>query len=106
MDVTLEKFINWVPKGQNGIKDIPPISQAKGQRINAAAGQLRDRLQTIFIFFRLWVTPQPVFCLREEKNHMLEAFQSLEAQLYPIVCSINVTLSSYILVFLLIGVGL
>ena len=37
---------------------------------------------------------------------MLEAFQSLEAWLYPIVCNINVTLSSYILVFLLIGVGL
>ena len=37
---------------------------------------------------------------------MLEAFQELEAWLYPIVCNINVTLSSYILVFLLIGVGL
>ena len=37
---------------------------------------------------------------------MLEAFQALEAWLYPIVCNINVTLSSYILVFLLIGVGL
>ena len=37
---------------------------------------------------------------------MLEAFQALEAWLYPIVCDINVTLSSYILVFLLIGVGL
>ena len=37
---------------------------------------------------------------------MLEAFQALEAWLYPVVCNINVTLSSYILVFLLIGVGL
>ena len=37
---------------------------------------------------------------------MLEAFQALEAWLYPIICDINVTLSSYILVFLLIGVGL
>ena len=37
---------------------------------------------------------------------MLEALQSLEDWLYPIVCDINVTLSSYILVFLLIGVGL
>lgn len=37
---------------------------------------------------------------------MLEAFQALEAWLNPIVCNINVTLSSYILVFLLIGVGL
>ena len=37
---------------------------------------------------------------------MLEALQALEAKLYPIVCNINVTLSSYILVFLLIGVGL
>lgn len=32
--------------------------------------------------------------------------QALEEWLYPIVCEINVTLSSYILVFLLIGVGL
>ena len=37
---------------------------------------------------------------------MLEAFQALEAWLYHVVCNINVTLSSYILVFLLIGVGL
>ncbi|MBM6723196.1 MULTISPECIES: alanine/glycine:cation symporter family protein [Oscillospiraceae] len=37
---------------------------------------------------------------------MLEAMQALEEWLYPIVCEINVTLSSYILVFLLIGVGL
>ena len=37
---------------------------------------------------------------------MLEAMQALEKWLYPIVCEINVTLSSYILVFLLIGVGL
>ena len=37
---------------------------------------------------------------------MLETFQALEAWLYPIVCDINVTLSSYILVILLIGVGL
>lgn len=37
---------------------------------------------------------------------MSEALQSLEAWLYPIVCDINITLSSYILVFLLIGVGL
>ena len=37
---------------------------------------------------------------------MLEALQALEDWLYPIVCNINVTLSSYILVFLLIGVGL
>ena len=37
---------------------------------------------------------------------MLEAMQALEEWLYPIVYEINVTLSSYILVFLLIGVGL
>lgn len=37
---------------------------------------------------------------------MMETLQALEAWLYPIVCKINVTLSSYILVFLLIGVGL
>lgn len=37
---------------------------------------------------------------------MMEALQALEAWLYPYVCDINVTLSSYILVFLLIGVGL
>ena len=37
---------------------------------------------------------------------MMEALQALEAWLYPHVCNINVTLSSYILVFLLIGVGL
>ena len=36
----------------------------------------------------------------------MEALQALEAWLYPHVCNINVTLSSYILVFLLIGVGL
>ena len=36
----------------------------------------------------------------------MEALQALEAWLYPHVCDINVTLSSYILVFLLIGVGL
>ena len=33
-------------------------------------------------------------------------FEAIEATLYPIVCSINEYLSSYILVFLLIGVGL
>ena len=32
--------------------------------------------------------------------------ESLEAALYPIVVNINTHLSSYILVFLLIGVGL
>ena len=37
---------------------------------------------------------------------MSEALQSLEAALYPIVVNINTYLSSYILVFLLIGVGL
>ena len=37
---------------------------------------------------------------------MSEALQSLEATLYPIVVNINTYLSSYILVFLLIGVGL
>ena len=33
-------------------------------------------------------------------------FETLESVLYPIVCDINTYLSSYILVFLLIGVGL
>ncbi len=33
-------------------------------------------------------------------------FEAIEATLYPIVCSINEYLSSYILVFLLLGVGL
>ena len=37
---------------------------------------------------------------------MMEALQALEAWLYPYVCDINVTLSSYILVVLLVGVGL
>ena len=37
---------------------------------------------------------------------MSEALQSLEAALYPVVVNINTYLSSYILVFLLIGVGL
>lgn len=37
---------------------------------------------------------------------MSQALQSLEAALYPIVVNINTYLSSYILVFLLIGVGL
>ena len=37
---------------------------------------------------------------------MSEALQSLETALYPIVVNINTYLSSYILVFLLIGVGL
>ena len=36
----------------------------------------------------------------------MSMFASLEAVLYPIVCHINDYLSSYILVFLLIGVGL
>ena len=33
-------------------------------------------------------------------------FESIESNLYPIVCNINTYLSNYILVFLLIGVGL
>ena len=33
-------------------------------------------------------------------------FESFEEKLYPIVCNINNYLSSYILVFLLIAVGL
>ena len=37
---------------------------------------------------------------------MLNALQTLEDRLYPIVYNIDATLSSYILVFLLIGVGL
>ncbi|SFO94807.1 alanine or glycine:cation symporter, AGCS family [Oscillibacter sp. PC13] len=37
---------------------------------------------------------------------MLETFNSLESALYPVVCNINNYLSSYILVFLLIAVGL
>lgn len=37
---------------------------------------------------------------------MLEAWQSVEAALFPIVSNINAYLSNYILVFLLIGVGL
>ena len=37
---------------------------------------------------------------------MLEAIQSLEAALLPIVVNINTYLSNYILVFLLVGVGL
>ena len=37
---------------------------------------------------------------------MLEAIQSVEAALYPIVCDINTYLSNYVLVFLLVGVGL
>ena len=37
---------------------------------------------------------------------MGELLENLEAVLYPIVCSINTYLSSYILVVLLIGVGL
>jgi AGCS family alanine or glycine:cation symporter len=37
---------------------------------------------------------------------MLETLNSLESALYPVVCNINNYLSSYILVFLLIAVGL
>jgi len=44
-----------------------------------------------------------LFPQRGEESSMLE---SLEAVLYPIVCNINNYLSSYILVFLLIAVGL
>ena len=45
----------------------------------------------------------PFFVPKERENTMLE---SLEATLYPIVVNINNYLSSYILVFLLIAVGL
>lgn len=47
--------------------------------------------------------PGPFFVPKERENTMLE---SLEATLYPIVVNINNYLSSYILVFLLIAVGL
>ena len=42
----------------------------------------------------------------QEGNNIMAAFmESLEAALYPVVCDINTYLSSYILVFLLIAVG-
>ena len=47
-----------------------------------------------------------VFYFQEGEKAMSEVIASVEEVLYPIVANINVYLSNYILVFLLIGVGL
>lgn len=106
MNVTLEKLMNWVPKGQNGAVARRQSLRQKDRGWTPLRTVVSARLRVMFIFAGRGWTHGLFFALKEERRRMLEAFQALEAWLYPIVCNINVTLSSYILVFLLIGVGL
>ena len=98
--------MNWVPKGQNGAVTRRQSLRQKDREWTPLRTVVSARLRVMFIFSGRGWTHGLFFVLKEERGRMLEAFQALEAWLYPVVCNINVTLSSYILVFLLIGVGL
>ena len=95
MDVTLEKLDDRVPKVQDGSGDASAnLSGKRTETMNCPAAVQERTAEP---------APRSVFVPKERENTMLE---SLEATLYPIVVNINNYLSSYILVFLLIAVGL
>ena len=108
MDVTLEKLDDRVPKVQDGSGDASAnLSGKRTETMNCLAA-VQERTAAREFFLALCdgprsLLPGPFFVPKERENTMLE---SLEATLYPIVVNINNYLSSYILVFLLIAVGL
>ena len=108
MDVTLEKLDDRVPKVQDGSGDaFANLSGKRTETMNCLAA-VQERTAAREFFLALCdgprsLLPGPFFVPKERENTMLE---SLEATLYPIVVNINNYLSSYILVFLLIAVGL
>ena len=108
MDVTLEKLDDRVPKVQDGSGDASAnLSGKRTETMNCPAA-VQERTAAREFFLALCdgprsLLPGPFFVPKERENTMLE---SLEATLYPIVVNINNYLSSYILVFLLIAVGL
>ena len=107
MDVALENPIcKWVPKVQDRLDC--RISQVKG-RSNVYIDKRRCVVHLVVcIYIIVFSTEQLIyhlfrFFMFEGRENML---QSIEAALYPVVVSMNNYLSSYILIFLLIGVGL
>lgn len=108
MDVTLEKLDDRVPKVQDGSGDASAnLSGKRTETMNCPAA-VQERTAAREFFLALCDGPRSLlhglfFVPKERENTMLE---SLEATLYPIVVNINNYLSSYILVFLLIAVGL
>ena len=108
VDVTLEKLDDRVPKVQDGSGDaFANLSGKRTETMNCLAA-VQERTASREFFLALCDGPRsllhgPFFVPKERENTMLE---SLEATLYPIVVNINNYLSSYILVFLLIAVGL
>ena len=108
MDVTLEKLDDRVPKVQDGSGDASAnLSGKRTETMNCPAA-VQERTAAREFFLALCDGPRsllhgPFFVPKERENTMLEY---LEATLYPIVVNINNYLSSYILVFLLIAVGL
>ena len=108
VDVTLEKLDDRVPKVQDGSGDASAnLSGKRTETMNCPAA-VQERTAAREFFLALCdgprsLLPGPFFVPKERENTMLE---SLEATLYPIVVNINNYLSSYILVFLLIAVGL
>ena len=108
MDVTLEKLDDRVPKVQDGSGDaFANLSGKRTETMNCLAA-VQERTAAREFFLALCdgprsLLPGPFIVPKERENTMLE---SLEATLYPIVVNINNYLSSYILVFLLIAVGL
>ena len=106
VDVTLEKLDERVPKVQCGPAQPRNLSGKRTETKKAPLLCPMGRPAGVFsaMFSDRGACSTVCFLFRKGEGSIM--LESLEAALYPIVVNINTYLSSYILVFLLIGVGL